>query len=168
MAEMTDAQRLFHFVERAKKITKKFYLSDGRVTYVGRLNPQTFTATSTPVYTEAQTLDGFGRIDFGVKPSTYTLQGFTGIDGYDGPGGLWAMEHFRPLIGKRNTLIMFGYPARFAGVRHCFIDSFEDRIEPTRHLYAAYTLKLSEYGADTHAPAVRVSAPQLAITPYPR
>jgi hypothetical protein len=57
-----------------------------------------------------QTLAGFGRYDFGVKPTHYTLEGFTGIDGFDGPGGLYAMEYFRPMAGKRDTLLMFGYP----------------------------------------------------------
>jgi len=156
MAQLTEAQKLFHFVERAKKNTRKAFLSDGRRVVVLRLNPQQFRATSVPNAMDVQTLDGFGRMDFGVKPTTYTLDGFTGLDGYDGPGGLYAMEYFRPMIGKPNKMVMFGFPARFEGVRYCYIDSFEDRIEQQRHLYAAFTLQLVEYGPHVNAPAVRV------------
>ncbi len=155
MPQLTEAQRLYHFVEKAKKNTRKAFLSDGRRVVVLRLNPF-LHAASTPNAMNVQTLDGFGRMDFGVKPTTYTLEGFTGLDGYDGPGGLYAMEYFRPMIGKANKLVMFGFPARFEGVRYCYIDSFEDRIEQQRHLYAAFTLQLVEYGPHVNAPAVRV------------
>jgi len=100
MTHMTDQERLFHFVERAKRITKKAYFSDGRRVYTFRINPQTYSNESNALQTDVQTLDGYGLLDFGVKPSHITMQGFTGIDGVDGPGGLWALEYFRPLVGR--------------------------------------------------------------------
>jgi len=168
MAEMTDAQRLFRFVERAKRITKKAYFSDGRRVYTFRINPQTYSNESEALQGDVQTLDGYGVLDFGVKPSHITMQGFTGIDGVDGPGGLWALEYFRPMVGRPTKKIMFGYPAHFNGVKHGYLRRMTDRITADKHLYAQYDLAFVEYGADTPAPAVRVPAPQLAITPYPR
>ncbi len=73
MTHMTDQERLFHFVERAKRITKKAYFSDGRRVYTFRINPQTYSNESNALQTDVQTLDGYGLLDFGVKPSHITM-----------------------------------------------------------------------------------------------
>jgi len=156
MTQLTEAQRLFHFVERAKKNTRKAFLTAAGVTTVFRINPQQFTYTSEPVQFDVQTLDGFGLVDFGVKPNVMTMEGFTGLDGVDGPGGLYALERFRPLVGRPNKLVLFGYPARFEGARWCYIRSFSDSISISRHLYNSYSIQLVEYGPHVNAPATRV------------
>jgi len=157
MAQLTEAQKLYHFVEKAKKNTRKAFLSDGTgYTCVFRINPQEFHNVGEPVQMDVQTLDGFGLVDFGVKPNVMTMQGFTGIDGLDGPGGLYALERFRPLLGRRNKLILFGYPALFEGVRYCYVRSFESSNSIAKHLYLSYNIQLIEYGPHVNAPAVRV------------
>jgi hypothetical protein len=156
MPQLTEAQRLYSFVEKAKKETRKAFLSVDGVTTIFRINPQQFHNTGEAVQMDVQTLDGFGLVDFGVKPNVMTMQGFTGLDGRDGPGGLYALERFRPLLGRRNKLILFGFPARFEGVRYCYLRTFTDSITIDKHLYNQYDIQLVEYGPHVNAPAVRV------------
>ncbi len=70
----------------------------------------------------------------------------------DGPGGLWALEYFRPLVGRPTKKIMFGYPAHFNGVKHGYLRHMTDRITADKHLYAQYDLLFVETGIDTPSP----------------
>lgn len=113
---------------------------DGVVFHV---NPWTYQQSNEPIHVDIPTRAGQVRMSFGARPTTYTLEGFTGTAGL---AGLTAMEQFRPMAGNTERIVEFEYPNRFRGKRFVFVNKFDDSISSDMHLYNQYHIELVEYG----------------------
>jgi hypothetical protein len=133
------------------------HLSDGVRDVRFYCNPTEFEQTSEFIQVTVQTRTGFGRFEYGAAPNGWSMTGFTGNAGLEGPGGLYDLEQFRPQAGRPNKLLLFRYPNRFRGIRYVKMNKMSDNMSADMHLYNQYKMEFVEMGPTQTPPALRLS-----------
>ena len=120
------------------------------------MNPQSYDETSERAVVTVQTVGGYGRYDYGNKPTRYQISGSTGLAGVYGPGGVQDLRQFQPQAGRPDTLWPFQFPGEFRGVRYVKVTQFKLSRSSASQYFHDFTLEVEEYPKSLLASAVKV------------